>query len=51
MIIPKNTMVVYMKEPRFHMVDLSQAITMPLIKNKDSNDNGANINIDIKENN
>ena len=49
---------------QFHMVDLSQAITMPLIKQScistiqtqlspesDSNDNGANINIGIKEKN
>ena len=29
LIIPKNMMVAYMKESKFHMVDLSQAITMP----------------------
>ena len=64
LIIPKNTTVAYMEESTFHMVDLSQAITMPLIKQScintiqtqlslesDSNDNGANINIGITENN
>ena len=53
-----------MKESKFHMVDLSQAITMPLIKQScintiqtqlssesDSNDNGTNINIGTEENN
>ena len=57
-------MVVYMKESKLHMVDLSEAITMPLIKQccintiqaqlspkSNSNGNGANINISIKENN
>ena len=64
LIIPKNMMVACMKESKFHMVDLSQAITMPLIKQScinttqtqlspesDSNDKGANISIGIKENN
>ena len=57
-------MVAYMKESKLHMVDLSQAITMPFIKQScintiqtqlpaesDSNNNGANTNIGIKENN
>ena len=58
-------MVAHMKESKFHMVDLSQAITMPLIKqscintvrtqlspklDSDSNDNGSNINTGKKEN-
>ena len=57
-------MVAYMKESKLQMVDLSQAITMPLIKQScintiqaqlspesNLNNNGANINTSIKENN
>ena len=64
LIIPKNMTVAYMKESKLHMVDLSQAITMPLIKQScintmqeqlslepNSNENGANINTSTKENN
>ena len=65
LIIPKNMMMAYMKESKFHMVDLSQGITMPLIKqscintiqtqlspklDSDSNDNSANINTGKNEN-
>ena len=57
-------MVVYMKESKFHFIDLSWAITMPLIKqgcintiqtqvssefSSDSNINNTNIGIDINE--
>ena len=64
LIIPKNMMVASMKESKFYMVDLSQVITMPLIKqycintiqtqlspelDSDSNDNGANTNTSKKK--
>ena len=55
--------VAYMKESKLHMVDLSQALMMPLVKQScinaiqtqlssesDSNDNDANINIGMGEN-
>ena len=55
--------VAYMKESNLHMVDLSQALMIPLVKQScinaiqtqlssesDSNNNGANINIDTGKN-
>ena len=63
LIIPKNTTVAYIKESKLHMVDLSQAITLPLIKQScinttqaplspesNLNDASASINTSIKEN-
>ena len=64
LITPKTTMVAYMKESKFHIADLSWAITMLLIKQgcintiqtqvsselgSDSNINHTNIDIDINK--